>query len=80
MDVDIAQVQYFVELITETGDIYELDNAIQTLAWEEQEGQLAQKATITISSHSTENGAGQSGNGSTAVQQSKTTASSSMTQ
>ena len=37
MDVDIAQVQYFVELITETGDIYELDNAIQTLAWEEQE-------------------------------------------
>ena len=57
MDVDIAQVQYFVELITETGDIYELDNAIQTLAWEEQEGQLAQKATITISSHSTENGA-----------------------
>lgn len=57
MDVDIAQVQYFVELITETGDIYELDNAIQTLAWEEQEGQLAQKATITLSSHSTENGA-----------------------
>ncbi len=57
MSVDIAQVRYHVELVTESGDIYELENAIRSLAWEDQDGQLAQKATITLSSHSTENGA-----------------------
>lgn len=57
MSVDIGQVRYHVELITENGEVYELDNAIQSLVWEEQEGQLAQKATILLVSHSAENGA-----------------------
>ena len=48
MDIDIALVHYYIELITESGAVYELDDAIQSLAWEEQEGQLAQKATIGI--------------------------------
>ena len=57
MSIDIGQVRYHVELITENGEIYKLDNAIQSLIWEEQEGQLAQKAIISLSSHSAENGA-----------------------
>lgn len=57
MGVSLAQVRYHVELVTEAGETHDLDHAIQSLSWEEQEGQLAQKATITLSSHSPENGA-----------------------
>lgn len=57
MSVDIAQMRYHVELVTESGEAYDLDNAVESLAWEEQDGQLAQKATLTISSHSPEYGA-----------------------
>jgi hypothetical protein len=46
--VDVALVEYDVELITEGGVIYDLDNALISLAWEEQEGQLAQKAVVTV--------------------------------
>jgi len=56
MGVDIARVRYHVELITENGDIYDLDNAIQLLSWEEQDGQLAQKAALRVSSHSSQYG------------------------
>jgi len=48
MSVDIALLRYFVELVTEEGAVYQIDNAVQSLAWEEQEGQLAQKATLGI--------------------------------
>lgn len=46
--MDVALVEYDVELITEGGTAYDLDNALVSLAWEEQEGQLAQKATVTV--------------------------------
>lgn len=48
MSVDAALLDYSAELITESGAAYRLDNALLSLAWEEQEGQLAQKATLTI--------------------------------
>lgn len=48
MAIDIATLEYMVYLITESGTQYQLDNAVTSLAWEEQEGQLAQKATVTI--------------------------------
>lgn len=48
MAVDIATLEYTVYLITESGVQYNLDKAVTSLAWEEQEGQLAQKATLTI--------------------------------
>ena len=48
MAVDIATLEYKVYLITEGGTQYNLDKAVTSLAWEEQEGQLAQKATVTV--------------------------------
>ena len=48
MAVDIALLDYSVYLITESGTQYNLDKAVTSLAWEEQEGQLAQKATLTV--------------------------------
>lgn len=48
MDVDVALLKYGADLITESGAIYHLDEAIQSLAWEEQDGQLAQKASIEL--------------------------------
>lgn len=46
--MNVALVEYDVELITESGAAYDLDNALTSLAWEEQKGQLAQKATVTV--------------------------------
>ncbi len=48
MDVDISIVKYYTELVTESGAVYNLDNAVQSLMWEEQDGQLAQKAAISF--------------------------------
>ena len=48
MSVDVALLDYSAELITGGGAAYWLDNALLSLEWEEQEGQLAQKATMTI--------------------------------
>jgi len=48
MGVDIALVTYHVDLITETGAAYNLDPALLSLSWEEQEGQLAQRATLKL--------------------------------
>ena len=48
MSIDAALLDYSVELITESGAVYRLDNALLSLSWEEQEGQLAQKAMLTI--------------------------------
>ncbi|MDR2044146.1 MAG: hypothetical protein LBQ15_07225 [Clostridium sp.] len=48
MTIDIASVQYDVELITETGTRYLLNDALLSLQWEEQQNELAQRATITV--------------------------------
>ena len=56
MDIDIAQIRYHTELVTETGDVYNLDGAVLSLAWEEQEGQLAQKATLKLANYKMESG------------------------
>lgn len=48
MSIDAALLDYSAELITESGAVYRLDNALLSLSWEEQEGQLAQKAMLTI--------------------------------
>ena len=48
MGVDVAQLEYGADLITETGTVYHLDEAIQRMSWEEQDGQLAQKASIGL--------------------------------
>ena len=46
--INIADIGYDVELLTENGSWVVLNDAIQTLQWEEQEGQLAQSATVNI--------------------------------
>ena len=53
--MDIALIDYDAELVTEDGAIYDLDNALISLTWEEQEGQLAQKAALTLANPSTGN-------------------------
>lgn len=47
-DVDIAIIQYNASVITEKGTVYKLGKAVVSLAWEEQDGQLAQKATVGV--------------------------------
>ena len=54
--MDVALVGYDVELITESGTVYDLNNALISLMWEEQEGQLAQKATVTVVNFQTGSG------------------------
>lgn len=51
MAVDIARLTYHVDLITETGSVYDLDHALLSLSWEEQEGQLAQRATLKLANY-----------------------------
>lgn len=48
MAVDIARLGYRIYLITEQGDQYDITGAVTALSWEEQEGQLAQKASMTV--------------------------------
>jgi len=45
--VDVTSIQYDVELITETGARYILNDALLSLSWEEQEKELSQRAVIT---------------------------------
>lgn len=56
MAVDIALITYHVDLITETGTVYDLDHALLALSWEEQEGQLAQRATLQLANYKMESG------------------------
>lgn len=56
MGVDIALLDYSVYLITENGTQYNLDKAVTGLTWEEQEGQLAQKATLTVAAECSADG------------------------
>jgi hypothetical protein len=46
MSLDISKIEYYAELITETGAKYDLNNVLYDLQWEEQTGELAQRATI----------------------------------
>ena len=48
MTIDISTIKYDVELITETGGRYLLNDALLDLQWEEQKGELAQRATISV--------------------------------
>ncbi len=56
MAVDIALLTYHVDLITESGAVYDLDHALLSLVWEEQEGQLAQRATLKLANYKMESG------------------------
>ena len=56
MAVDIALLTYHVDLITESGAVYDLDHALLSLSWEEQEGQLAQRATLKLANYKMESG------------------------
>ena len=47
-EIDITQVGYDVELITEDGTHYLLNDALQSLEWEDQKNEIAQRATITV--------------------------------
>jgi hypothetical protein len=48
MEIDITLTEYDVELITESGVRYMLNNSLIGLAWEEQISELAQRATISL--------------------------------
>jgi len=49
MDINIASITYSVELITESGTRYLINEALVELQWEEQISELAQRATIKVS-------------------------------
>ena len=53
MDVDSSKVKYGVRAYTESGKEYTLDFATTGISWEEQEGQLAVKATLTVAAEAT---------------------------
>ena len=46
--IDVALIDYDAELITENGKTYVLNDLLQSLSWEEQDGQLSQKATLKL--------------------------------
>jgi hypothetical protein len=46
--IDISTIEYDVELVTENGTRYELNDALLSLEWEEQKSELAQRATLTV--------------------------------
>ncbi|MDR3149820.1 MAG: hypothetical protein LBT88_07420 [Oscillospiraceae bacterium] len=48
MTIDVNNLEYDVELITETGIRYELDGTLLTLNWEEQESEIATRATLSV--------------------------------
>ena len=53
--IDIKTVEYDVELITETGTRYLLNDALIELDWEEQQNELAQRATVTVANFRIDN-------------------------
>jgi len=46
--IDVSTIEYEVELTTEDGTHYLLNDALLNLQWEEQTDELAQRATITV--------------------------------
>jgi hypothetical protein len=53
--IDISTIEYNVELITENGTRYILNDALISLEWEEQKNELAQRATIMVANFRIEN-------------------------
>ena len=53
--VNISDIAYDAELITETGARYVLNGALLSLAWEEHENELAQRATAVAGNMAMEN-------------------------
>ena len=53
--VKISDIAYDVEMITETGARYILNDALQSLQWEEHKNELAQRATIVVGNMAMEN-------------------------
>lgn len=56
MAIDTAGLGYGVHIITEDGTKYRITKSVTSLSWEEQEGQLAQKATFTVAAEGSVNG------------------------
>ena len=52
MAVDVALIQYFAYLVIEGGTKYNLTKAVTAITLEEQEGQLAEEATLTVAADS----------------------------
>jgi hypothetical protein len=46
--IDVKTIEYDVELVTESGATYILNDALIRLQWEEQRNELAQRATISL--------------------------------
>lgn len=46
--IDIQGIAYAVIVLAEDGEKYNISRALTALKWEEQEGQLAQKASLTV--------------------------------
>jgi len=46
--INISDIGYYVDLLSEDGSRYRLDDALLSLQWEEQKGQLAQRAILTV--------------------------------
>jgi len=47
--VNVTSIKYSVELVTETGKSYLINEALLSLKWEEQINELSQRASITLS-------------------------------
>jgi hypothetical protein len=45
--IDLAALKYDVELITENGDAYILNDALSGVTWEEHQGEIAQRANLS---------------------------------
>ena len=52
MAIDISKIEYDVELMTEQGTRYLLNSVLLSLQWEEQQNELAQRASIRIANGS----------------------------
>lgn len=55
-EIDISNLEYKVIAITETGGSIPLNNFIQSCTWQDQNKELAQRATITLANTKTEYG------------------------
>ena len=46
--IDVSTLKYTADIITESGARFALDNALLNMDWEEQQGDLAQRANFTV--------------------------------
>lgn len=52
LSLDSQNINYGVRVISESGQEYNIDSSVTALKWEEQEGQLAAKATVEVAAES----------------------------